>query len=200
MMIHCSLCSKLSFQFAAGFAQLNLYRFSVSSNDRSGSSGRDDHGWMDGWIGLSFLSVRTVYDVSPLRLVGVGVQEIELVLRVHDIVPHAAADGDDDDAVVDGDHDAAGADDDGDADDIASGEGDVASGDDDAAGDGDDDTADGDGDDTATGSVDDAAGGDGDDDASSDDAGSNDDHDTAGGDGYDEMVLMMMMQVAMVLS
>jgi len=105
-------------------------------------------GWMDGWIG-----VRTVYDVSPLRLVGVRVQEIELVLRVHDIVPHAAADGDDDDAVVDGDHDAAGADDDGDADDIASGEGDVASGDD-------DDSADGD--DTATGSVDDAAGGDGD--------------------------------------
>jgi len=154
---------------------------------------------MDGWIGLSFLSVRTVYDVSPLRLVGVRVQEIELVLRVHDIVPHAAADGDDDDAVVDGDHDAAGADDDGDADDIASGEGDVASGDDDDSADGDDD-----GDDTATGSVDDAAGGDGDDagdvdddDTSSDDAGSNDDHDTAGGDGYDEMVLMMMMQVAM---
>ena len=174
----------------------------MSSNDRSGSSGRDDHGWMDGWIGLSFLSVRTVYDVSPLRLVGVRVQEIELVLRVHDIVPHAAADGDDDDAVVDGDHDAAGADDDGDADDIASGEGDVASGDDDDSADGDDD-----GDDTATGSVDDAAGGDGDDaggvdddDTSSDDAGSNDDHDTAGGDGYYEMVLMMMMQVAMVLS
>ena len=85
----------------------------MSSNDRSGSSGRDDHGWMDGWIGLSFLSVRTVYDVSPLRLVGVRVQEVEFVLRVNDIVPHATADGDDDDDSDDdagdnGDHDVAG--------------------------------------------------------------------------------------------
>jgi hypothetical protein len=61
---------------------------------------------MDGWISLLFLSVRTVYDVSPLRLVGVRVQEVEFVLRVNDIVPHATADGDDDDD--DSDHDAAG--------------------------------------------------------------------------------------------
>ena len=100
-------------------------------------------------MGRLYHSARTVYDVSLLCHVGVRVQEIELVLRVHDIVPHATADGDDDDAVVDGDHDAG------------------CNDDHDAAG------ADDDGD---------------------------DDHDTAGGDGYDEMVLMMMMQVAMVLS
>jgi len=54
-----------------------------------------------------YSTARTVDDVSALRLVGVGVQEVELVLRVHDIVPHATAgdgdgdddDGDDDDAV-----------------------------------------------------------------------------------------------------
>ena len=60
---------------------------------------------MDGWIGLLFLSVRTVYDVSPLRLVGVRVQEVEFVFRIYDIVPYATADGDDDDEGVDGDHD-----------------------------------------------------------------------------------------------
>ena len=58
---------------------------------------------MDGWIGLSFLTARTVYDVSPLRLVGVRVQ---FVFRVHDIVPHSTADGADDDAGVASDHDA----------------------------------------------------------------------------------------------
>ncbi len=76
---------------------------------------------MDGWISLLFLSVRTVYDVSPLRLVGVRVQEVEFVLRVNDIVPHATADGDDDDDDSDhdagdnGDHDVAGGVDDVDA-------------------------------------------------------------------------------------
>ena len=98
-------------------------------------------------MGRLYHSARTVYDVSLLCHVGVRVQEIELVLRVHDIVPHATADGDDDDAVVDGDHDAgcnddhdaagvdaAGADDDGDDDDIASGvDDDTASGDHDVA-------------------------------------------------------------------
>ena len=68
-------------------------------------------GWMDGWMGHLYHTARTVYDVSPLRLVGVRVQEVEFVLRVHDIVPHAAADGDDDDEGVDGDHDAADGDD-----------------------------------------------------------------------------------------
>jgi len=61
---------------------------------------------MDGWMGRLYNTVRTVYDVSPLRLVGVRVQEVELVLRVHDIVPHPTADGADDDAGVASDHDA----------------------------------------------------------------------------------------------
>jgi hypothetical protein len=60
---------------------------------------------MDGWMGRLYHTARTVYDVSPLRLVGVRVQEVEFVLRVNDIVPHASADGDDDDEGVDGDHD-----------------------------------------------------------------------------------------------
>lgn len=61
---------------------------------------------MDGWMNHRIYRINraacTVDDVSALRLVGVGVQEVELVLRVHDIVPHAATgdgDGDDDDAV-----------------------------------------------------------------------------------------------------
>ena len=40
---------------------------------------------MDGWMGRLYHTARTVYDVSPLRLVGVRVQEVKLVLRVHDI-------------------------------------------------------------------------------------------------------------------
>jgi hypothetical protein len=60
---------------------------------------------MDGWMGRLYHTARNVYDVSPLRLVGVRVQEVELVLRVHDIVPHPTADGADDDG-DDGDHDA----------------------------------------------------------------------------------------------
>ena len=77
---------------------------------------------MDGWMGHLYHTARTVYDVSPLRLVGVRVQEVEFVLRVHDIVPHAAADGDDDDdnsdTGDDDDHDVAGGVDDVDAADV----------------------------------------------------------------------------------
>ena len=61
---------------------------------------------MDGWMGRLYHTARTVYDVSPLRLVGVRVQEVEFVIRVHDIVPHSTADGADDDAGVASDHDA----------------------------------------------------------------------------------------------
>ena len=135
-------------------------------------------------MGHLYHTARTVYEVSPLCLVGVRVQEVEFVLRIYDIVPHAAADGDDDDEGVDNDHDAGG----NNNDDTAGGndDHDTAGGNDDHAGGVDDDD-----------DNDDDAGGNDDDD---DTAGGNDDHDTAGGDGYDEMVLMVLMQVAMVLS
>jgi hypothetical protein len=71
---------------------------------------------MDGWMGRLYNTVPTVYDVSPLRLVGVRVQEVEFVDNDDEGV-----DGDHDEG-VDGDHDAA------DGDDTTRGNGDDAGG------------------------------------------------------------------------
>ena len=138
----------------------------MSSNDRSGSSRRDDHEWMDGWMGRLYHTARTVYDVSPLRLVGVRVQEVELVFRIYDSTADGADDDDDSDhdAGDDCDYDAADGidyDDAGvDKDDAAGGDDDVdadSGGDDDDAGDDDDNTSSG-VDDVASGEGNDAAG------------------------------------------
>jgi hypothetical protein len=64
---------------------------------------------MDGWMGHLYHTARNVYDVSPLRLVCVRVQKVELVFRIYDSTADGADDDDDSDheAGDDCDYDAA---------------------------------------------------------------------------------------------